>query len=464
MGWIKIIQGLGKAGAGKAINVVKSLKPKSSISREAAKITKKAVKKTTPKKSIVKRLPSKKTITKYGKRTGLGLLGGLVGLEAYKTIRGPKEAPYTPYTGPMFGDSSPDRDEQIRIAEQALEDIIRSGGGTEYTPLPPYNSGTGAGTGASTGAGMGSNNFGDDSSTYVNDYDNLRKAFGAYAGNLRGFGSAKGAGIRGTYDALSQESLADAAKAEAIARASYEDIGRIGKDYSAQATADISSVGAGGPNELTGMTPVTGDSYDIPGSISDNAQIAADYTLRDLNLTRDDLQYMSSMAKQMGPAYEAELNDNIAMLIANKQFELEQNISSQQIADRREQRAYNEQRRMMQLEFEQQKYLAQQEAIRQASQSNIDYQRDYVRDQNRYGQERSIIEREIQAAAARDKAERDIALLLEKTNRVLTPEDYQGYAESYAAMLKTESGKNALLGAGINSLEEYIANKVASGQ
>jgi hypothetical protein len=166
-------------------------------------------------------------------------------------------------------------------------------------------------------------------------YGNLRSGFGDYARNLRGYGTAKGAGLRSTYGELSEQALKDAAEAEAIARAASGDIGRIGRDYSAAATQDIQSPGAGGPTELTGLTPVSGESYDIPGRIADTSQIAADYVLRDLNLTRDDLSFMSGMAQQMGPAYEAQLNENLAMLIADKQFELEQSIFSQQAEDRR---------------------------------------------------------------------------------------------------------------------------------
>jgi hypothetical protein len=170
---------------------------------------------------------------------------------------------------------------------------------------------------------------------YGSDYSDLRASANRLAQNLRGYGTAKGTGMRNIYGELSEEAAADAIKAEAIARAAYEDIGRIGRDYSAGATADITSPGAGGPTELTGLTPVTGESYDIPGRIADTSQIAADYVLRDLNLTRDDLNYMSGMAKMMGPAYEAQLNDAINLAIANKMFELDQYIAEQQGMDRR---------------------------------------------------------------------------------------------------------------------------------
>lgn len=201
----------------------------------------------------------------------------------------------------------------------------------QFDPFATDNLAAGADTGMGAAGAMGDMGVGGTEDLY----GGLRSGFGSWASNLRGYGTAKGAGIRGTYGELSAQALKDAAEAEAIARAASGDIGRIGRDYSAAATQDIQSPGAGGPTELTGLTPVTGESYDIPGRIADTSQIAADYVLRDLNLTRDDLNFMSGMAKQMGPAYEAQLNENLAMLIADKQFELEQSIFGQQAEDRR---------------------------------------------------------------------------------------------------------------------------------
>lgn len=248
-----------------------------------------------------------------GSLAALGLLGG-----------GEEEAPevfsFLPEGGaPLFPPPGPDATEE-EVSD--YEQLIREEALAKMGQFDPFAT-EGAGMAGAGGAAGG------------DPYADIRSGFGDWASTLRGYGTAKGAGLRGTYGELSEQALADAAKAEAIAQAAYQDIGRIGTDYAAQATQDIQSPGAGGPTELTGLTPVTGESYDIPGRIADTAQIAADYVLRDLNLTRDDLNFMSGMAKQMGPAYEAQLNENLAMLIADKQFELEQSIFAQQAEDRR---------------------------------------------------------------------------------------------------------------------------------
>ena len=219
---------------------------------------------------------------------------------------------------------------------EAYEEISREQALAEMGQIDPFATDAMGEDGFGMDGGMGAG-------AEEDIYGNLRSGFGDYARNLRGYGTAKGAGLRSTYGELSEQALKDAAEAEAIARAASGDIGRIGQDYSAAATQDIQSPGAGGPTELTGLTPVSGESYDIPGRIADTSQIAADYVLRDLNLSRDDLNFMSGMAQQMGPAYEAQLNENLAMLIADKQFELEQSIFSQQAEDMRADKASRQQ-------------------------------------------------------------------------------------------------------------------------
>ena len=154
------------------------------------------------------------------------------------------------------------------------------------------------------------------------------------------------------------------------------------------------------------MTPVTGESYDIPGRIADTSQIAADYVLRDLNLTRDDLNFMSGMAKQMGPAYEAQLNENLSLLIADKQFELEQSIFSEQAKDRRTS-----------------------EATRQDALSTY--------------------------------YDRMLALELERNKKEggsqLTPEFIQIQAQSFQGLLDTAQGRQALAAAGIDLTDSKVA-------
>ena len=110
------------------------------------------------------------------------------------------------------------------IREEAL---ARTG---QFDPFAPEDSGMGAGGAAGAAGG--------------DIYGNVRGGFNDWASNMRGYGTAKGAGIRSTYEGLSGEALADAAKAEAIAQAASGDIGRIGTDYAEQATQDIQSPGA----------------------------------------------------------------------------------------------------------------------------------------------------------------------------------------------------------------------------
>ena len=274
---------------------------------------------------------------------------------------------------------------------------------------------------------------------YGGDYSGLRANMNALAQNLRGYGTAKGTGMRNIYGELSEEAAADAIKAEAIARAAYEDIGRIGRDYSAGATADITSPGAGGPTELTGLTPVTGESYDIPGRIADTSQIAADYVLRDLNLTRDDLNYMSGMAKMMGPAYEAQLNDAINLAIANKMFELEQYISGEQGTDRR---------------------LA-------AEQAALD---------RRFAMEQEALIRRDREAAARqayaDFYDRQLAQqALAGGTSQLSSDQYIIYLTAFEDLNKDEKGRQTLRGLGIdpndpNAFQKFLAReqRIAAGQ
>lgn len=274
---------------------------------------------------------------------------------------------------------------------------------------------------------------------YGGDYSGLRANMNALAQNLRGYGTAKGTGMRNIYGELSEEAAADAIKAEAIARAAYEDIGRIGRDYSAGATADITSPGAGGPTELTGLTPVTGESYDIPGRIADTSQIAADYVLRDLNLTRDDLNYMSGMAKMMGPAYEAQLNDAINLAIANKMFELEQYIAGEQGTDRRlaaEQAALDRRFAM------EQQALTQRERDAAARQAWADF---YERESARQG-------------------------ILGGTSQ-LSSDQYIIYLTAFEDLNKTEKGRQTLRGLGIdpndpNAFQKFLAReqRIAAGQ
>lgn len=166
------------------------------------------------------------------------------------------------------------------------------------------------------------------------DYSGMRQGFRDWAGTLRGYGAGQTEALGREYGALAERAAQDAAQAEALGRLAYEDIGRIGSGYATQATQDITT-GLGGPTETTGLVPVSGELTDIPGRIADTSQIAADYVLRDLNLTRDDLAYMGNVARMMGPAYAAQLNNTINMAVANRKFELDQSIAAQQAADRR---------------------------------------------------------------------------------------------------------------------------------
>lgn len=167
------------------------------------------------------------------------------------------------------------------------------------------------------------------------DYGALRTGFRDWANTLRGYGAGQTEALGREYGALADRAAADAAEAEAIARMAYGNIGRIGSEYAGQAVSDITSPGAGGPTETTGLVPVSGEMADIPGRIADTSQIAADFVLRDLNLTRDDLAYMGNVARMMGPAYAAQLNNTINLAIANRKMELDQSIAAQQAADAR---------------------------------------------------------------------------------------------------------------------------------
>jgi len=366
--------------------------------------------------------------------------GGLTVGFGLPYLRGKDDTVDTSFAG-ISGDTTYNpyaaTDEQTQLLDDALSQMAAGNAAPSTGTSGTGGTGAGsAGTGyipaAYPGVGDQSGNI-----TYVDNYGNLRSAFNQYAGNLQGYGSAKGAGIRGTYDQLSDESLADAAKAEAIARASYGDVQKIGTDYSAAALADVSGVGAAGPNELTGMTPVGGDSYDISAGVATDANIAADYVLRDLNLTRDDLQYMSGMAKQMGPAYEAQLNENITMLIANKQFELEQSIAGQQAEDRRSAAEMNQQRLLANESYRQQ-WLANQEQYRQQAASDLAANdRQVARDQEQYRQEAEAarIKRVSDTAAFELDTRMAIALAAQGV-RAPDPTVMASYAQEWANILK----------------------------
>jgi hypothetical protein len=338
---------------------------------------------------------------------------------------GPDGTTYNPY-------ASTDKSEQILNNAVAQMAAINAAPNTGTGGTGSGSSGTGYTPAAYPGVGDQSGNI-----TYVDNYGNLRSAFNKYAGNLQGYGSAKGAGIRSTYDQLSNESLADAAKAEAIALASSGDVQKIGRDYSAAALADVSGVGAAGPNELTGMTPVGGDSYDISAGVATDANIAADYVLRDLNLTRDDLQYMSGMAKQMGPAYEAQLNENITMLIANKQFELEQSIFGQQAEDRRSAAEMNQQRLLANESYRQQ-WLGNQEQYRQQAISDMAANdRQVARDQEQYRQETAAARIKRESDAAAFVVDRRLEIALARAGiRQPDPSLIKQYAKEWAEILE----------------------------
>lgn len=274
-------------------------------------------------------------LRKYGKRglVGASLAGGAVAaIGLLGRDGGGDRYEFIPEDFVVGGGVVPPGPDATADELEAYEKISREQALAEMGQIDPFATDAMGEGGLGMGGGMGTGGEED-------IYGNLRSGFGDYAKNLRGYGTAKGAGLRSTYGDLSEQALKDAAEAEAIAQAASGDIGRIGQDYSAAATQDIQSPGAGGPTELTGLTPVSGESYDIPGRIADTSQIAADYVLRDLNLTRDDLNFMSGMAQQMGPAYEAQLNENLSMLIADKQFELEQSIFRQQAEDMRADKA-----------------------------------------------------------------------------------------------------------------------------
>lgn len=353
-------------------------------------------------------------VYQVAKRTGIPLVGiaGSTGLIRMAGGKGETSEGYNFLPAEGINLTSPATDatqQEYADYEQLIreEALARTG---QFDPFAPTDSGMG-GAGGTDGSGAG---------TAGGDiYGGVRGGFNDWASNIRGYGTAKGAGIRSTYGELSNEALADAAKAEAIAQAASGDIGRIGTDYAAQATQDIQSPGAGGPTELTGLTPVTGESYDIPGRIADTSQIAADYVLRDLNLTRDDLNFMSGMAKQMGPAYEAQLNENLSLLIADKQFELEQSIFSQQAEDRRAS-----------------------EATRQNAISTY-YDR--------------MLALELERGAKQDQSQ-------------LTPETIQMYAQSFQGLLDTAQGRQSLAAAGIDlanpqeAFKNYLLMQVKASQ
>jgi hypothetical protein len=200
-------------------------------------------------------------------------------------------------------------------------------GGKDYSTLEALiNQKYGTGGGGTGGGGTGGAGGG---------YGDLRSGFRDWSNTLQGYGAGQAEALAREYGALAQRADQDAAEAEAIARMTSEDIGRIGRDYAGAALADITSAGPGGPTETTGLVPVSGELTDIPGRIADTSQIAADYVLRDLNLTRDDLAYMGNVARMMGPAYTSQLNNTINIAIANKKFELDQQIAAQRAADAR---------------------------------------------------------------------------------------------------------------------------------
>jgi len=245
----------------------------------------------------------------------------------------------------------------------------------------------GGGAGGSGGGGGG--------------YGGMRSGLRNWAGTLRDYGAGQTAALEREYGGLAERADADAAAAEAIARAAYGDIGRIGRDYAQAATQDITSAGPAGPTETTGLVPVSGELYDIPGRIADTSQIAADYVLRDLNLTRDDLAYMGNVARMMGPAYAQQLNNTINMAIANKTFELEQSIAAQQAADRRA-------------------------AAGRAAQADKDFY------------------------------DALIALEAQKTVPPMAPADIAVAFNEYEGYLGTAQGRQMLQAAGINSVNDYV--------
>jgi hypothetical protein len=167
------------------------------------------------------------------------------------------------------------------------------------------------------------------------DYSGVRRGFENWANTMRDYERRKAAALGGTYQRLSEQADADALAAEAIANMAYEDIGRVGSDFAAAATRGIESAGPAGPTATTGLVPVSGELADIPGQIQGAAKTSADYVLGNLNLTRDDLRYMGDVAQMMGPAYAAQLSDNINMAIAERQFELDQRLAEQAAADAR---------------------------------------------------------------------------------------------------------------------------------
>jgi hypothetical protein len=232
----------------------------------------------------------------------------------------------------------------------------------------------------------------------------MRAGLQDWSGTLRDYGAGQTAALEREYGSLAARADADAAQAEAIAQMAYGDIGRIGQDYAQAATQDITSAGPAGPTETTGLVPVSGELYDIPGRIADTSQIAADYVLRDLNLTRDDLAYMGNVARMMGPAYAQQLNNAINMSIANKTFELDQQIAAQQAADRRA------------------------------------------------GASRS-------AAADKDYYDALIALAAENRGAQLSPSDIAASLNEYESYLDDERGRQALRVAGINSANDYLVAK-----
>lgn len=252
--------------------------------------------------------------------------------------------------------------------------------------------GGGGGTGGGGAGGAGGGDGG------------LRAGLRDWSGTLRDYGSGQTAALEREYGGLAERAARDAAEAEAIAQMAYGDIGRIGQDYARAATQDITSAGPAGPTETTGLVPVSGELYDIPGRIADTSQIAADYVLRDLNLTRDDLAYMGNVARMMGPAYAQQLNNTINMAIANKTFELEQSIASQAAADRRA------------------------------------------------GAGRS-------AQADKDYYDALIALAAEKRGNQLSTADIAAALNEYESYLDDPRGRQALAVAGITSADQYLAAK-----
>lgn len=235
-------------------------------------------------------------------------------------------------------------------------------------------------------------------------YGSMRAGLQDWSRTLRDYGAGQTAALEREYGGLAERAAQDAAEAEAIAQMAYGDIGRIGQDYAQAATRDILSVGPSGPTETTGLVPVSGELYDIPGRIADTSQVAADYVLRDLNLTRDDLAYMGNIARMMGPAYAQQLNNTINMAIANKTFELEQSIASQRAADRRA-------------------------AAGRAAQADKDYY------------------------------DALIALAAEERGNQLSTADIAAALNEYESYLDDPRGRQALAVAGITSADQYLAAK-----